>query len=155
MKTKILIILIISSFIFFIYFNMTPTNIQIDESYKKYPALELPKEEGKTAFEVTLADELTAQIFISYERNEKNIRIKNISATNTEKPLLNKASIHINTTNTIHDSLEAVRITVNMSSSNIFNTDIGNSIVKLINNGNLIAHSKSEKVSDFKILQQE
>lgn len=131
---------------------MSKTEIQINDSYKNHPELEVPHESYRKDLELSFANQLSFRLSILYDANIKNIRIREINASNVKDKIGSKASVIIKTNNSIYNGTQSIRITINMSASSMFNSEVGSSIIKLTTEGEIIQYSKTDNVSDFKIL---
>ena len=135
------------------YKIMAKNEIQIKDSYKSHPELEAPYESHRKDLELRFANQLSFKLSILYNANNKSIRVHEIKASNVEKSFGSKVSVNISTNNSIYDGIQSIRITINMSASNIFKSEVGSSVIKLTPKGDCIQYSKTDNVSDFKVIQ--
>lgn len=150
---KYFFLVAVISFILITILQMNNNSIHIDDSYKVFPNLDEPTSRREIKFKVGITDVVSIKIFISYDRNDKNIRINSVEVIDINKNIASKVSININTTNANYESNEAIRITINMSCANLFNSNVGSSIIKLTQEGLLIPYTKTDNVSDIEIIE--
>lgn len=131
---------------------MSKTEIHINDSYKNHPEIEAPKERFQIFIELTFMDSLILKLSILFDANAKNMRIVEIKSLNLEKELGSNADINVNTNSTVHDGKHAVRFTINFSYKTILKNEVGSSIFKLTNGGIVVPYSKTENVSEIKIV---
>lgn len=131
---------------------MSKAEIYINDSYKRRPLLEQPYESHHKKIGLSLSGHLSFKTIISYDINENGLRLTNIDAYDIEKGFGAGVSIQMSTNNSIHEGKHAIRITIGMTHKNLFDSEVGNSILKLTFKGDIIQYSKTENVADFEII---
>jgi hypothetical protein len=152
-KYLTLIVIIITTIVVANYMVMNKTEININDSFKNRPEIEAPKESNQTTFELNLADHLAIRVLIMYDTNSKEIRVSEIKAFDIEQSFASKKSVYIGTNYSLQNGEQAIRITINLSYSSLIKNEVGSSVIKLTQKGDLIQYSKTDNVSEFRIIQ--
>lgn len=154
------IYLLSSILIFLILFLtfVTPyfmANIEIDDSYKSLSSIADPVDTGEIKFVVSTDDSENQLTFVArYEGNEKITQLQDLYVDDTQSPIGSSITADIRVMRVPVQSSQGQRITINLSFNGLFSKTHGYSMILLGKGGKLLQESKSENITDVKVISQ-
>ncbi len=131
---------------------MDKTEIHINDFYKNYPEINAPKNRYNKTIDLNFIGSLTLKLTISYDANDKYVRITDIEALIMEKEAGSKTDVSINTNNSVHEGKHVMRVTVNFSYNTFLKNEVGSIIFKLTQNGDVVQYDKTNNISEIQVV---
>ena len=123
------------------------TTVRIDDSYKNQPVLKSTAAESKRDLVVKLGNKLSFKCQVWFSHTDQEMQISNILVTDVDKEIGAKVVVNISSM-LVPDKggMQAERLNMNLTSSNLFGSEVGSCVMKITANGAVVPDSKTENV---------
>lgn len=128
---------------------MVNPTFKVNDSYKFQDRITGEVERLKSELCFSFMDKIEITVSFEFESNRKNLRIIDTKLKKIKSDQNGDLSINISFNNTIHQDLQAERITINLSYESKNQSVVGSSILKLTPSGKFIQYTKTDNVSDL------
>lgn len=144
MNKKIIILVILIGIVFFGFMQRGKTEMNIDNSYKNQPFIDLHKSsiEFTKRLTVELEDKLSFDCELRMDSVNDKIRINDISIRNVDRHLFEDASISVSSMRILPSQY---RLNINIGSTNFFSSKVGSCLAK-ITRDSVVVFSKTDNI---------